>query len=92
MPTLSLLDSLSFNNVTEEWSFTYETLSLDSSAQGQINKYYRVLYFTHTAHDVGASDTANKCLEPGMNYSNCLDYLRSDYVTLMDDPKQSRFE
>jgi len=86
VPTLSLLDSLSFDNVTEEWSFTYETLSLDSSAQGQINKYYRVLYFTHTAHDVGSSDTANRCLEPGMNYSTCLDYLRSDYVTLMDEP------
>ena len=86
VPTLSLLDSLAFDNVTEEWSFTYETMALDSSEHGQINHYHRVLYFTHTAHDVGASDTANRCLQPGTDYESCLSYLRSDYVVLMDDP------
>jgi hypothetical protein len=86
VPTLSLLDSLSFDNVTEEWSFTYETMALDASEHGQINKYYRVLYFTHTAHDVGGSDTTNRCLQPGMDYESCISYLRSDYVVLMEDP------
>jgi len=83
VPTLSLLDSLSFDNVTEEWSFTYETMALDSSEHGQINNYYRVLYFTHTAHDVGASDTTNRCLQPGVDYQSCLSYLRSDYIVLL---------
>jgi hypothetical protein len=86
VPTLSLLDSLAFDNVTEEWSFTSETMALDSSEHGQINHYHRVLYFTHTAHDIGASDTANRCLQPGTDYESCLSYLRSDYVVLMDDP------
>lgn len=86
VPTLSLLDGLSFDNVTEEWSFTYETMSLDASEHGQINNYYRVLYFTHTAHDVGASDTANTCLQPGIDYESCINYLRSDYVVLMENP------
>jgi len=86
---LSLLDSFAFDNVTEEWSFTYETMTLDSREHGQINRYYRVLYFTRTAHDVGASDTANKCLQPGMDYHSCLDYLRSDYIVLFDSPNAS---
>jgi hypothetical protein len=66
VPTLSLLDSVAFDNVTEEWSFTYETMALDTGVHGQINSYYRVLYLTRTEHNVGASDTANMCLQPGM--------------------------
>ena len=89
VPTLSLLDSLAFDNVTEEWSFTYETMTLDTRVQGQINSYYRVLYFTRTGHDVGASDTANRCLQPGMDYATCLAYLRSDYIVLFDDVNTS---
>jgi len=56
VPTLSLLDSLAFDNVTEEWSFTYETMALDTGVHGQINGYYRVLYLTRTEHNVGASE------------------------------------
>ena len=89
VPTLSLLDSVKFDNVTEEWSFAYETMSLDLDAHGQINKYYRILYLTHSLHDIGASDTANNCLLPGTDYSACLEYLRSDYVVLMDNPNAS---
>jgi hypothetical protein len=89
VPTLSLLDSLAFDNVTEEWSFTYETMTLDTSTHGQINSYYRVLFFTHREHDVSASNTANKCLQPGMDYHACLEYLRSDYVVLFDSPNAS---
>jgi len=65
-------------------------MALDASEHGQINKYYRVLYFTHTAHDVGGSDTANRCLQPGMDYESCINYLRSDYVVLMHDPNTFR--
>lgn len=89
VPTLSLLDSLAFDNITEEWSFTYETMALDTGAHGQINSYYRVLYLTRTEHNVGASDTANMCLQPGMDYAACLEYLRSDYVVLLDDANTS---
>jgi hypothetical protein len=84
VPTLSLLDSLAFDNVTEEWSLTYETMTLYTRAHGQMNSYYRVLYFARAGHDVGASDTANQCLQPGMDYALCLQYLRSDYVVLFD--------
>ena len=38
--TLSPLDSLAFDNVTEEWSFTYETMTLDTRVQGKINSYF----------------------------------------------------
>lgn len=89
VPTLSLLDSLAYDNVTEEWSFAYETMSLAAEMAGQINKYYRILYFTRTGHDVGSSDTGNQCLQPDTSYESCLAYLRSDYVVLFDNPNAS---
>jgi len=70
VPTLSLLDSVKFDNVTEEWSFAYETMSLSSDDHGQLNQYYRILYLTHSSHDIGASDTANNCLLPGTDYNH----------------------
>jgi hypothetical protein len=89
VPTLSLLDSVNFDNVTEEWSFINETMSLDSNDHGQINKYYPILYLTQSSHDIGTSDTANTCLLPGTDYGSCLEYLRSDYVVLFDSPNAS---
>lgn len=82
VPTLSLLDGISFNNETETWSFSYETMAVDSSVSGQINHYYRILYLTRAGHDVGSSDSGNPCLEPAVDYAACLDALRSEYVVL----------
>lgn len=89
VPTLSLLDSVVFDNITEQWSFAYETMALNTGANGQINRYYRILYFTRAGHDVGASDTANKCLLPDTSFETCLGHLRSDYVVLFDDPNST---
>jgi hypothetical protein len=83
VPTLSLLDSIAFDNVTEDWSFTYETMALDSPGQGQINRYHRVLYFTASGHDVGMSDAGNLCLQPGTDFSACMAHLNADYVVLV---------
>lgn len=83
-PTLSLLSDVAFDNETEVWSFSYETMAVDGSVPGQINRYYRVLYLTRAGHDVGASDTANPCLQAGTAYADCLSALRSDYVVLED--------
>jgi hypothetical protein len=89
VPTLTLLDSVNFDNVTEEWSFTYETMSLNADNNGQINQYYRILYFTHPSHNIVTSDTGNNCLLPGTDYNSCLEHLRSDYVVLLDNPNIS---
>jgi hypothetical protein len=86
VPTLSLLDSVKFDNYTEDWFFTYETMAVDHLVPGQINRYDRVLYFTSSEHDVGNTDTNNHCLQQGVTYQQCLDYLRSDYVVLEEDP------
>ncbi len=83
VPTLSLLDSITFDNVTEDWLFTYETMALDSPVQGQINRYHRVLYFTASGHDVGMSDSGNLCLQPGTDFSACMAHLNDDYVVLV---------
>lgn len=83
-PTLSLLEDIVFDNSSEVWSFTYETMALDASVRGQINRYYRVLYFTQAGHDVGSSDSANSCLQVGTDYATCLQRLRTDYLVLED--------
>ena len=72
VPTLTLLDGVTFDNETETWGFAYETTAVDSSVPGQINRYYRVLYLTRVGHSVGASDTANPCLAAGTAYAECL--------------------
>ena len=82
VPTLSLLNDIAFDKETEIWTFTYETMAVDSSVPGQINRYYRVLYLTRAGHDVGASDTLNPCLAAKTSYAQCLRSLRSDYIVL----------
>jgi len=84
VPTMSLLNDVAFNNESEVWTFTYETMAVDSSVPGQINRYYRVPYLTRAGHDVGASDTQNMCLNAGTSYAQCLRNLRSDYIVLED--------
>jgi len=91
VPTLSLLDSVRFDNLTEDWFFTYETMAVDSSVPGQINRYDRVLYFTSSEQEVRASDTDNQCLQPGTDFQDCLLLLKSDYVVLVDDPENANF-
>jgi hypothetical protein len=90
-PTLSLLDAVEFDNVTEDWSLKYETMALDYSVPGQINRYYRVLYFTNADHNVLAGDGGNTCLQPGIGFENCLSHLRSDYVVLAEDPNDQNY-
>ena len=84
VPTLSLLNDVAFDNDTEAWSFSYETMAVDGSVPGQVNRYYRVLYLTRAGHDVGTSNTGNPCLEAGAAYADCLRALRSDCVVLED--------
>jgi len=82
VPTLSLLENVRFDNATEVWTLTYETMAVDSSVPGQINHYHRVLYLTRAGHQVGASDTSNPCLQPAVDYAACLSALRAQYVVL----------
>jgi hypothetical protein len=91
VPTLSLLDSVRFDNYTEDWFFTYETMAVDSSVAGQINRYDRVLYFTSLEQEVRNSDANNQCLQPGISFEDCLAYLHTDYVVLIDDPENTNF-
>jgi hypothetical protein len=82
VPTLSLLDNIVFDNETEVWTFSYETMAVDDSSAGQINHYYRVLYLTRAGHAVGSSDTSNPCLNAGTSFAECMHALREDYVVL----------
>jgi hypothetical protein len=98
VPTLSLLDSVRFDNETEVWTLSYETTAVDGSVPGQINRYYRVLYLTRAEHGVGASDSGNPCLQVGTGYADCLDALRTQYVVLeeggelLDETPRDRLE
>ena len=98
VPTLSLLDSVGFDNETEVWTLSYETTAVDGSVPGQLNRYYRVLYLTRAGHSVGSSDSSNPCLLVGTGYADCLDALRTQYVVLeegselLDEAPRDRLE
>jgi hypothetical protein len=83
VPTLSLLDGISFDVETERWLFEYETMRVDNTLEQQINQYYRVLYATKNAGDQNIefhNDDSNSCLTPLTTYTECVQYLQQHYV------------
>jgi len=83
VPTLSLLDGISFDVETERWLFEYETMRVDNTLEQQINQYYRVLYATKNAGDQNIefhNDDSNECLTPLTTYTECVQYLQQNYV------------
>lgn len=88
VPTLTLLDDVSFDPQLQLWKMRYETMRVDPSAQ--INDYKRVLYFTKKNEFV-VGDTRNPCLTAGANDVDCLVELGASYAVLGDEvPEPSR--
>jgi hypothetical protein len=63
VPTLSLLDGVSFNNETEVWTLEFETMQVDATGPEQINSYVRLLYLTRNETERSQGDTRNPCLQ-----------------------------
>ena len=80
VPTLSLLDGVSFNNETAVWTIQFETMQVDSSQPDQINRYVRLLYLTLNHTDRSNGDTLNPCLRKNTSLHACKDALASHYV------------
>ena len=80
VPTLSLLDGVSFNNETAVWTIEFETMQIDSSVPDQINRYVRLLYLTLNKTERSNENTRNPCLCNNTSMHACKDALASDYV------------
>jgi hypothetical protein len=86
VPTLSLLDGVSFNNETAVWTIEFETMQIDSSVPDQINRYVRLLYLTLNETERSHGDTQNPCLRQNTSLHACKDALASDYVLVGEMP------
>lgn len=82
VPTLSLLDGVSFDNETAVWTFTFETMQVDASEPDQINAYSRLLYATRNDTERAQGDTRNACLNKNTSLEVCRAALVADYVLL----------
>lgn len=86
VPTLSMLDGVSFNNETAVWTIQFETMQIDSSVSDQINRYVRLLYLTLNQTERSTGDTRNPCLRKNTSLHACKDALASDYVLVAEMP------
>jgi hypothetical protein len=78
LPTLSLLDCVSFDNETAVWTFVFETMQVDASEPDQINAYARLLYLMCNDTERAQGDTRNACLQKNTSLEACRAALEAD--------------
>lgn len=79
VPTWGMLQDISYDTATNIWTFTYQTMKVDSSTS--LNQFNRVLYFTQQSTEYVQGDTGNTCLTNGIDISACLSSLHQNYLT-----------
>ena len=77
VPTLSLLDTISYDSAQHTWTLSYRTSRVDGT--GRINSFRRHLY-TSKLGAVETGDTHNPCLVQGVDNAACLDAMKTAYV------------
>lgn len=83
VPTLSLIDGVSFDNETAVWTIGFETMQVDATAAEQINSYVRLLYLTRNETErLTQGDTRNPCLQRNTSLAACRRGLEQRYVLL----------
>ena len=82
VPTLSLLDGVSFDNETAIWTLEFETMQVDASEPDQINAYARLLYLTSNDTERSQGDAQNACLQKNTSLAACRAALEAKYVLL----------
>jgi len=80
VPTLTILDTIDFNQETQTWTLSYRSMA--SADDPDVNKFSRVLYMSRLGV-FGAFDRDNACLDN--TNSACLDYLREHYISPLPD-------
>lgn len=75
-PTLTLLNTITFDKASQSWSFTYS--SMRTAESDNINKYHRILYFSKNVIDVGNGDLSNPCLH-NTDMSSCIAQMHQNY-------------
>lgn len=76
-PSLTLLNAITFDEDSQSWSFSYNTMQ--TSSDGNINKYHRILYFSKNLIDIPNSDLENPCLS-SMQKNQCIEEMKNNYI------------
>jgi hypothetical protein len=82
VPTLSLIDGVSFDNETAVWTIGFETMQVDATGPEQINSYVRLLYLTRNETERSQGDTRNPCLQRNTSLAACRQELQERYALL----------
>jgi len=80
VPTLGMLNDISYDAGQNLWTFTYQSMRIDPN--DPINQFNRVLYMTKNGNG-GIGDTSNTCLNSGITHSDCLSDLTASYTVPM---------
>lgn len=76
-PSLTLLNSITFDETTQSWSFEYSTMQ--TSDEHNINRYHRILYFSKNTVEIFNSDLSNPCLA-SMDKTQCIEDMKQTYI------------
>lgn len=79
-PTLNLLNDIVFDASAQKWQFTFETMDT-SEFPGDVNKYKRLLYLSRSDSESLEGDTSNPCLDKETSNADCVNLLKSKYIT-----------
>ena len=80
IPTLGLLNDISYDSSQGVWTFTYQSMRIDPN--DSINQFNRILYLTKNGNG-GIGDTSNACLNVDVADTDCLAALTSAYTVPM---------
>ena len=79
-PTMTLIQSATFNADTSTWQFGYESIAADPT--GELPAFKRVLYFSKKDVAVTGGDAGNSCLQTETTLAECISGLQTNYVVL----------
>lgn len=80
VPTLGMLNDVSYDPSENLWTFTYQTMRIDPN--DSLNQFNRVLYMTKNGNG-GIGDTSNTCLNAEISNVDCLASLTASYTVPM---------
>ena len=78
VPTMSLLDGVSFNADTRVWTMSYRTTRMDP--QQGLNNFQRVMYLSRNGN-MPRGDPENPCLAEGVTDKTCVEAFNTRYHT-----------
>lgn len=92
-PTMSMINNVSFDEHSSQWTFTYKTLKSNFADENQMNSFYRILYFSQFGNDYESGDAGNACLcdrsHSDCTVDACLQNMKDNYIVNSGLPTDS---